>query len=145
MRLLVILMVGFACPDAAECASSALVPHRVEPRPNTTCGCEFFRPAEGGGLGFDPLVAIGINEQPPFAVVNLGDGNQTLSLVKDSGWRACRAGEKWESRWQGRDLVLDVSLLATGPGEESCWFDGSLSMTRGNAKASLPIRGACGC
>ncbi len=119
--------------------------HRVEPGPATACGCGFYKPGENGGHEFDLLVALGVNEQPPFAVVNLGRGNLTLDRVKDSGGGACGSGERWQSRWRTGDVVLDSDLSATGPGEESCWFDGTVSVTQGETKASFPVRGACGC
>ena len=141
--LLACLIAGFASLAAAGNAPITL--HRVEPRPTTACGCEFFKPAKGGGHEFDPLVALGINEQPPFAVVNLGRGNLRLDRVKNSGGGACSSGEKWQSRWRGDDVGLDLDLLPTGAGEESCWFDGTVSVTQGKTNASFPVRGACGC
>jgi hypothetical protein len=119
--------------------------HRVEPRPTTTCGCEFFRPAKGKGHEVDPLVALGINEQPPFAVVNLGRGNLRLDRVSSVGGGACSLGQKWLSRWQADDVVLALNLSTTGPGEESCWFDGTVSITQGEDRTSFPVRGGCGC
>src|SRR5215470_3198898 len=143
--LLACLIAGFASLAAAGNAPITL--HRVEPRPTTACGCEFFKPAKGGGHEFDPLVALGVNEQPPFAVVNLGRGNLKLDRVQNSGGGgdACSSGEKWQSRWRTGDVVLELDLSTTGPGEESCGFNGTVSVTQGQTKASFPVRGACGC
>jgi len=141
--LLVCLIVGVASAVAAGSAPITL--HRVEPRPTTTCGCEFFKPAKGGGHEFDPLVALGVNEQPPFAVVNLGRGNLRLERVKNAGGGACGSGEKWQSRWRTGDVVLNLDLSTTDPGEESCGFDGTVSVTQGEARAAFHVRGACGC
>jgi hypothetical protein len=97
------------------------------------------------GHALDPLVALGVNEQPPFAVVNLGRGNLQLDRAAGSGGGACKVGGKWLSRWRAGDVVLDLDLTATDAGKESCGFDGTASVTRGEAKAAFRVRGACGC
>jgi hypothetical protein len=110
-----------------------------------TWGCELFRPVKGGGHDFDPLIALGVNERPPFAVVNLGRGNLRLDRATESGGDACGAGQKGQSRWRTGDVVLDLDLTATGPRQEGCGLDGTVSVTQGYAKASFPVRGGWGC
>ena len=127
--------------------------HALEanPKPSVVCGCEFKQSVPGaaeGSYGSGPrILIIDPNGEPPNARVNLGNG--TIHLKPESPIAFplydCTPGATWRSRWHAQALELDVRLVASSQGAEACWFSGEISLERGAARWSAPVKGACGC
>jgi hypothetical protein len=104
------------------------------------CECEFFR---GPINGTTTVFATRKERTVAFAMV---DG-RLVSFQRDGkpANSSCRKKLRYHERWvDGRTAVV-LDYHVTGSGEESCWFEGEMSVTVGRRMASTSIRGACGC
>jgi hypothetical protein len=57
----------------------------------------------------------------------------------------CTSGATWNSAWRNQGIKLEVRLVASFEGAESCWFTGNVSVEQEGTKWSAAIKGACGC
>jgi len=112
------------------------------------CGCEFHAAEPGEPFYSGPkLLVLDPNGEPPNARVNLGHGNIKLQPAKSIEFPlyACVAGARWISRWHSEEVQVQADLRALKPGEESCWFEGSIAASIGNRSELALVNGACGC
>ena len=95
----------------------------------------------------DQVIALAPNGEPPFALVNPGNGNVKLRPSQPLRFPMyqCLAGEPFRTAWQADGLSIRLDLQAVEPGEESCLFEGQVAVTRDARSGELPIKGACGC
>jgi len=115
------------------------------------CGCLFNESIADEresvyGAG-DQVIALAPNGEPPFALVNPGNGNVKLRPSQPLRFPMyqCLAGEPFRTAWQADGLSIRLDLQAVEPGEESCLFEGQVVVTGDARSGELPIKGACGC
>jgi hypothetical protein len=112
------------------------------------CPCAFNRAESGaddGGYGSGPRVLVlDQNGEPPTAIVDIGGGPTSFTLTSESNplRYACEPGERVTTDWSSGGTRIALTLTVLAPGEEACWFEGSLAREGGVA---IPIKGACGC
>jgi hypothetical protein len=58
---------------------------------------------------------------------------------------SCGKNVRYRERWVGGPTTVILDYHATGSGEESCWFEGKMSIAVGGRTASTSVSGACGC
>lgn len=69
-----------------------------------------------------------------------------VELKNVSAFRfACKPGELVTASWEAAGTTLAIALITDGPGDESCWFRGLLTVNKGSRSATRKIVGACGC
>jgi hypothetical protein len=115
----------------------------LSPRPQNdfVCPCEFDL-----GTKIDGEVGLIIDrngeEQRAFANI----GGSVLELKNTVRFEStCAAGKLVTASWSFGDVDLKIRVLTGGEGEESCWYRGLLTVTRGDRGATRKIVGACGC
>jgi hypothetical protein len=126
--------------SAAERILRIIPPAAVDQRP-LICPCEldFGRQIDG-----ETAIVIDHNAEGQPAVVNV-EGT-IMRLANSSPFRfACTAGEKVSGAWKGENVRLRIDLRVKGPGEESCWFNGTLHVERDGRRETRRVVGACGC
>ena len=112
------------------------------------CGCAFHAAEPGQPFYSGPnLLVLDPNGELPNARVNLGQGNIKLRPVTPVEFPlyACEAGALWTSLWHSDEVQIQADLQALKTGEESCWFEGSVTASIGNRSELASINGACGC
>lgn len=57
----------------------------------------------------------------------------------------CEPGKRVRGVWKAERFRVEIDVATDGPGEESCWFHGSLVVARGKRHETKSIVGACGC
>jgi hypothetical protein len=104
------------------------------------CECEFFR---GPMNGTTTVFATRKERTVAFAMV---DG-RLLSFQRDGkpAKSICRKHTRHYERWVAGYTAIFLDYRAIGSGEESCWFEGKMTVTVGRREASTSISGACGC
>ena len=124
--------------------------HPLEPIEHLSiaCGCGFHIAGMGQPYYSGPqLLVLDPNGEPPNARVNLGQGNIKLRPARPIEFPlyACDAGAKWSSRWLSEEIEVQADLRAQKPGEESCWFEGTVMASIGGRSEVTAVNGACGC
>jgi len=154
MRIMVVVALFLACLGTASAGEKVVHQLKGEHDYSLICPCEFGRsvggPDEGsyGALdssgGMDIIFGIAPNEDAPFARINLGKEDIRLTPVGRST-HECKPGQVWSPRWKAGDVSVSAKLTVDGPGEESCWFTGTLSVKTKEKSETVGIKGACGC
>jgi hypothetical protein len=143
------LAVGFMLSASSH---GARLLHPLEPIDylSIACGCTFNAVAADGGSGFysgPELLVLDPNGEPPNARINIGEGNIRLQPAQPIVFPLyeCEAGETWTSEWLSETVAVKAELRALMPGEESCWFEGTVRATTSEVAESVAVNGACGC
>jgi hypothetical protein len=104
------------------------------------CECEFFR---GPINGATTVFATRRERVVAFVMVD----SQLVTLQRDGkpNNASCAKSARYHERWVGGPAAVVLDYHATGPGEESCWFEGRMSVAIGRRITSTNISGACGC
>jgi hypothetical protein len=133
------------CGSTEQPALNALQP--LDTR-SIVCGCTFNESlpnAQEGSYGSGPEVLIlDINGEPAQAHLNLGAGNLRLRFAELSLYD-CESDGVWSTKWRSEEVTLQVDLVASGPGNEACWFSGTSTLIVNGVDSTTPIKGACGC
>lgn len=143
-RLILVTIISLAIVRSAAAEQERLVrilERSAVPQSKFVCPCEFDL-----GRHIDGEVGLIIDHngegQPAFANI---DGS-VLRLENTNAFRFnCQRGEEMTASWAGDGVRLRIELETEGPGEESCWFRGSLMVTKGSRQETRRIVGACGC
>jgi hypothetical protein len=146
-RIVLIAIAAITCLSArgSETGFSAL---QFKGLTRLLCPCEFYQslPNEReGSYGSGPRVLlIAPNETTPFALVNLGEDDLRLVPIGDSRYQ-CKRGETYSPSWAHETATVSAQLMAAGPGAESCWFEGTLTLKQEKGAITIRIKGGCGC
>jgi hypothetical protein len=104
------------------------------------CECEFYwGPINGANTVF------ATRRERTVGFVMLDGQLVTLQRNGKPNNASCRKNARTRERWVGGPTAVALDLHATGPGEESCWFKGRMSVAVGGRTTSVNISGACGC
>jgi hypothetical protein len=104
------------------------------------CECEFFRgPINGAATVF------ATRRERVVAFVMVDGRLVTLRRDGKPNNASCATNARYHERWVGGPAAVALDYHATGPGEESCWFEGKMSIAVGGRITSTRISGACGC
>jgi hypothetical protein len=115
------------------------------------CGCLFKQSlgeSSEGGYGSGPeVLVIAPNVNPPYALVNFGNGNLRLSPAKPIVFPMyqCTSGSEYRSQWIAEGIRLFARLSAVRQGGEACWFSGSVVVESKSGGSEAQVKGACGC
>jgi hypothetical protein len=104
------------------------------------CECEFFRGPINGAM-----TVFATRRERMVAFVKVDGRLVTLQRDGKSNNASCRKSVKYHERWVGGPTAVLLDYHATGSGEESCWFEGKMSIAVGKRTTSTDISGACGC
>jgi hypothetical protein len=148
MRGMVAAALFLACLGTASADEQIFHPLKTEHDYSLSCPCEFGLslggPDEGSYGTQKMLLMIAPNEEAPFARVNLGKDDVHLTPVGRARYE-CKNGEVYSPQWKAGDVAVSAKLVVEGPGEESCWFAGTLSIKTAAKSETVRVKGACGC
>lgn len=122
------------------------------------CGCSFKEVVPGAddrlygsgsatiGLNWPEVIVLNPNAEVSHAIINAGAGNIELVAAKQGPLDyKCNKGEKFNSRWEGEEIEVELKIEVLSEGAEACWFKGTLKATSSSFSQSVPIKGVCGC
>ena len=104
------------------------------------CDCEFYR---GRVDGRTIVFATRGQRTRGFAKVD-GTALQ-LYPAATADERVCRKGRRHDERWTDGSTSVDLTAVVTSAGEEACWYQGQMTVTRGEQRARIAVTGSCGC
>ena len=139
----VVAAVILALSPAGEASAPILsiLPQKAVNLQKLACPCVFDLGVHQDG---EPLLIIDHNGTDQKAFVQIG--GSTVALPVSQAFRfECRRGEAVTASWKSEDASLRVKLTVDGPGEEACFFRGSLTAVRGGRRETRRIVGGCGC
>jgi hypothetical protein len=132
-----------ATSPAGEASSPILsiIPQKSVNLQKLACPCVFDLGVQEDG---EPLLIIDHNGTDQMAFVQIG--GSTVRLPVSQAFRfACKKGEAVTASWKKDDLSIRVRLKVDGPGEEACFFRGTLTATKARRRETRRIVGGCGC
>ena len=104
------------------------------------CECEFYRgPIDG------TTTVLATWEGRTRALARIKEQLTRLELVKADGDTECRANAELSQSWRAESTTVLLKLSAERPGEEACWYRGTMHVTTGGRTEAVRITGACGC
>ena len=103
------------------------------------CECEFFR---GPITGATTVFAT--REQRKLGLAKIDGRPVRLRREGGEALSGCRPRSRYRERWVDGSTSLVLDLHATGPGAESCWYEGTMSVTVGRRRGVASVSGACG-
>jgi hypothetical protein len=135
----VILATSLASEASAPILS--IIPQKAVNLQKLICPCVFDLGVQQDG---EPLLIIDHNGTDQLAFVQIN--GSTIELPVNKAFRfQCRKGEEVTASWKAEDVSVRVKLTVGGPGEESCFFGGSLTATKAGRRETRRIVGGCGC
>jgi hypothetical protein len=149
MKMLIAVAVTALAAGPLPDATPILHPLESIDHRSIACGCTFTPALDSARDSYaeHDIIVLDLNGEPPNARVNLGKGNIHLQSDQPIAFPLyqCAAGATWSSRWRSAEVKIAVDLVALHPGEEACWFEGSLVASVGKRSEVSLIKGACGC
>jgi hypothetical protein len=104
------------------------------------CECEFYRgPIDG------TTTVLATWEGRTRALARIKERLTRLELAKSAGDTECRANAELSQSWRAEAMTVLLQLSAERPGEEACWYRGTMHVTTRGRTEVLRITGACGC